>query len=103
MELIDLLWAVTPSVIVGIFMAFWNNGQKKHNEKETEKELDRLKAQELQISLLVATAQLSYANAMAIKRGAPNGEIEEGLEQYQEAMNKFRTFEREQLAKNVAK
>ncbi|MEI3501055.1 MAG: hypothetical protein V8Q39_06095 [Anaerovoracaceae bacterium] len=54
----------------------------------------------LRISLLVATAQLSRAVAMAIKRGSPNGEIEEGLEQYNMAMEEFREFEREQIVKN---
>lgn len=100
---VDFLWAVLPSIVVGVFMALWNQRQKRFVDEGREVELDRLKAQELQISLLVATAQLSYAAAMAIKRGAPNGEVEEGISQYQAAMAKFREFEREQLAKNVAK
>jgi len=97
----QLLGAILPSLIVGIFMAIWNAKQKRYTEFERQKELDRLKAEALEISLLVATAQLSYAVAVAIKRGTPNGEVEEGMEQYQRAMSKFREFEREQLAKNI--
>lgn len=99
----QLFWAVLPSIIVGIFVAVWNAGQKKKSDEEKQKELSRLRAEELEISLLVATAQLSYAVAMAIKRGTPNGEVEEGIEQYQKAMSQFREFEREQLARNVTK
>ena len=49
------------------------------------------------ISLLVATAELSYAITMAIKRGSPNGEVEVAVKRYNKAMEKFREFEREQL------
>lgn len=103
MSLTDFLWTIAPSIVVSVFMFYWNKGQKKRTDSDAERELDRLKAQELQISLLVATAAMGYANSMAIKRGTPNGEVEEGIAQYQAAMAKFREFEREQLAKNVAK
>ena len=33
--------------------------------------------------------------------GLPNGEIDEGISQYQKAMAKFREFEREQVAKGA--
>ena len=96
-----LFEAALPSLVVGVFMAIWNARQKKYTDAERQRELDRLRAEALEISLLVATAQLSYAVAMAIKRGTANGEVEEGIEQYQRAMGKFREFEREQLARNV--
>ena len=97
----QLLGAVLPSLVVGIFMAVWNAKQKRFTDAEKQRELDRLRAEALEISLLVATAQLSYAVAIAIKRGAANGEVEEGIEQYQRAMSKVREFEREQLARNI--
>ena len=98
----QLLWACAPGIIVGIIMALWNKQQKKRDDERRENEKERVKSETLRISLLLSTAQLSYAVAMAIKRGSPNGEIEAGIEQYDKAMKKFREFEREQIAKNSA-
>ena len=67
---------------------------------ETEEEA-RVKSELLRISLVLATAKLSYAVAMAIKRGKPNGEIEDGIAQYNKSLERFREFEREQLVRNV--
>ena len=98
----QLLWACAPGIIVGIIMARWNKQQKGREDERKTAEKERIKSEKLRISLLMATAQLSYAVAMAIKRGAPNGEIEAGIDQYENAMQKFREFEREQIAKNSA-
>lgn len=38
---------------------------------------------------------------MAVKRGHPNGEIEEGIEAYNQSLEQFREFEREQLVRNT--
>lgn len=95
----QLLWAVLPSVIVGIVMALFNRRQKKHTDAAEKKELAKVEYENLQLNLLVATAQLSYATAMAIKRGTPNGEMEVAIKQYEKAMGKFRAFERAQIAK----
>lgn len=99
--LLQLLWAAAPGVITGIFLAFWNRKRKARDAAEEEREAEQMKSELLQVSLLVSTAQLSYAVAMAHKRGYPNGEIEEGISQYNKAMAKFREFEREQVAKGA--
>lgn len=93
------LWAVLPGIVVGIVMAVWNKRQKVRDEKAEEKDRERVKSELLRISLLLASAQLSYAVAMAVKRGRPNGEIEVGVAQYEKSMDEFRKFEREQIAK----
>ena len=98
---VKLVWAVVPGIIVGVIMAIWNSKQKKHDKKTAEMEQAAVRESTLRLSLLVATAQLSYAVAMAYKRGQPNGEMEVGIDQYNRAMTKFREFEREQVAKNV--
>lgn len=96
------LWSIIPGLIVGIVMAQWNKQQKSRDDERRESEKERIKSETLRISLLLSTAQLSYAVAMAIKRGRPNGEIEAGIEQYDKSMKKFREYEREQIAKNSA-
>lgn len=98
MTITALLWAILPSLIVGIIMALWNRRDKKRAQAMQRIEDNRLKSERLRISLLLAAAKLSYATAMAMKRGYANGEVEAGVEQYQKAMRDFKEFERELVA-----
>lgn len=95
----QFLGAILPSVVVGIFMAYWNAQQKKRTDRAAAREQDRLENELMQIDLEVAAAQLAYAVAMAYKRGTPNGEMEVAIQQYEKAMDKFRKYERKQVAK----
>ena len=97
--LVELVKAVLPGLVVGIVMAYWNRKQKAVDTRTEEVEAARVRGEQLKLSLLVATAQLSYATTMAMKRGHTNGEVEPAVAQYEKAMHKFREFEREQLAK----
>lgn len=99
--LIKFLWAVGPSLAVAIVMAFFNSRQKDRENAEAQREAERVKGEALRLDLLLAAAQLSYATTMALKRGSTNGEVEPAVEQYNKAMDKFRKFEREQIAKSV--
>ena len=96
--LITFIQAVAPGLVVGVVMAHWNRKQNNKDTAHAEKEANAKKKDTLEISLLVATAELSYATTMAIKRGSPNGEVETAVERYNDAMKKFRKFEREQLS-----
>ena len=96
---IQLVLAVMPNVVVGVFMAAYNRRQKARDDRDEERETQRVKGEMLRLDLLVATAQMGYATTMAMKRGSTNGEVEQAIAQYEKAMAKFRNFEREQLAK----
>ena len=96
----EIIQAALPSLLVGVVMALFNRGQKKRDAATREREAARLEAENVQVSLLVASAKLSYALAMAVKRGAPNGEVEDGVEQYREAMKAFKRLERKLVAQN---
>lgn len=96
-----LAWSCAPSLIVGIVLAVWGARQKKTEAERKAAEEARVKSELLRISLVLATAKLSYAVAMAMKRGKPNGEIEEGIEVYNKSLERFREFEREQLVRNM--
>ena len=98
-----LLTALLPSLCVSIIMALFNREQRKREDASKERELQRSESETVQVALLVAAAKLSYAVAMAIKRGSPNGEVEEGIEQYKEAMAAFKKFERRLVAKTGIK
>lgn len=95
--LIEIIKAIAPGIIVGIVMAYWNRKQNKKNEAADELEQFAKRKDAVVISLLVATAELSYAVTMAIKRGSSNGEVEVAIERYNKAMRKFRDLERERL------
>lgn len=95
----EIFFAVLPSIIVGVFMAIFN---RKVSKKDTYSDAllgARQESERIQLNLNLATAQLSYAVAMAIKRGKPNGEIEEAIKQYNIALNDFREFERRQVSR----
>lgn len=96
---IEILKAIVPSLMVGIVLGIWNRKQNKRNQAEDAREKNAMQKEVLQLDLLVASSQLSYAVAMAIKRGTPNGEMEDAITQYNKAMGKFRRFEREELAR----
>lgn len=95
----EILLAFIPSLVVGIMLAIFNSRQNKRENKREEAERIRQMSEKVKLDLNLATAKLSYAVAMAIKRGKPNGEVEEGIKAYNEALEKFKTFEREQLSK----
>lgn len=96
----SIISALAPGIIVGIVLAWWNRRDRKRDEARSSAEADRLESEMMRIDLLVAVAQLSYAVAIAQKRGSTNGETEIGIGHYEKAMDKFRKFERKQMAKS---
>ena len=97
---LSIIQSILPGLIVALVMASYNRRQKSNDDAVRSHEEQRIEAENVQVSLLVATAKLSYALAMAAKRGTPNGEVEEGIEQYKEAMKSFKQFERNLVAKS---
>lgn len=95
----EIVQAAMPSLLVSVVMAVYGRKQKKRDAAAREREAARLEAENVQVSLLVASAKLSYALAMAVKRGAPNGEVEDGIAQYREAMKAFKKLERHLVAR----
>lgn len=98
--LIEIIKAILPAVAVGIIMYYFNKKQNKRDAKNDQREAARVKGDRVRLDLLVASADLSYACAMALKRGHANGEVENGVTSYDKAMEAFHNFEREQITKN---
>ena len=96
-NILKIIEAILPSLCVGVVMAFYNRKQNIKHREADEREKNLRRKDKLEIALLVASAELSYAISMAIKRGHPNGEIEKAVEKYDIAMQKFRDFEQDQL------
>lgn len=98
-DIYRLLWAVAPGIITSIVMAFFSRRMSRINKRREDDEKDKRKEAKLNLDLTFASAQLAYASAMALKRGRPNGEVEEGIKAYNKAMETYRNFEREQMSK----
>ncbi len=93
--LTDIILALLPSLCVSMIMALYNHRQSKAAQA---REALRAESEAVQVSLLVSTAKLSYALAMARVNGGINGEVEDGINQYREAMKAFKKFERKLVA-----
>ena len=74
----SLIYAIAPSLLVGVIMALFNRRQRHRDAQMDARSEARKRETLLALDLQMATAKLSFATAMAIKRGNPNGEIEEG-------------------------
>ncbi|MBS6475187.1 MAG: hypothetical protein KH354_04300 [Clostridiales bacterium] len=98
-DILSYLIGLIPAIISGIAIFYIQRVQKKRDTMDDERTKTREKESYVTLELELATAKLAYASAMAIKRGKPNGEIEEGIAQYEKALNAFERFEREQLSK----
>ncbi len=90
--------SIVPSLLVGMVLFYWEQRTKKQDRQKSTLEDLAVESDMLRLDLEVATAELSYATAMAVKRGTPNGEMEPAIEHYEHAIEKFRKFERKHLA-----
>lgn len=94
--------------IVQIFVTVYitnrlNKKLSERDEKQAKIEEARLEYELTVLDVVNASAKLSYALAMAIKRGSPNGEVEAGIEAYNNAMQKEEKFLKEQALYRIAK
>ena len=93
-----ILKLIVEVFVIGGIVSFFERKREKRDKQVEEGEQRRRLGERIQITLILAVAKLSYAVAMAYKRGQPNGEMEEAIEQYKESMNAFKRFERELVA-----
>ena len=93
-------WAALPSLVTGLVLAAFSRRQKKRDDAADRREEEHQRGEIVKLDLLVATAELTRATAVAVKYGHANGEMSEGLRRYNEAIEKFREYERERLVEN---
>lgn len=97
-----LIWAVLPSLLCGVIMAYFNRRQTRR-EREADKRAEARKEESLlALDMQMANAKLAYATAMALKRGHANGEVEEGIKAYNDARHKYLEFINRQAAEHLA-
>ena len=100
-EVVAFILGLLPSVITGIIGLYIQRRQKKRDKAVEKQEEARERESLLNLDLTMAGAKLSYACAMAMKRGEPNGEVEEGVEAYETAKTAYYRFLNEQAAEHL--
>lgn len=87
-----LFWAVLPAVIVAIVLYFFNKSMKNRDDLIDHRAELRKTESLLALKMQFANGKLTYAVAMAMKRGKPNGEVEEGIKAYEAAKAEYNKF-----------
>ena len=97
----NILIPILQTIFISVLVFYIERGQNK-KDKEEEKRLEDTRAESLlQLELIMASAKLSYACAVALKRGKANGEVEDGILAYELAKEKYYHFLNEQAVKQL--
>lgn len=96
-----MMIASLPSLLVGLFLALFNRAQTRRDKAGDVRTQARREESLLALELQMATAQLSYATAMALKRGHANGEVEAGVAAYEQAKTRYVAFLNRQAAEHL--
>ena len=102
-EVTAFLLGLLPSVITGAVAFYIQRAQKRRDTRLEERANNRKQESLLNLEVTMAAAKLSYACAMALKRGAPNGEVEEAVEDYEKAKAAYYHFLNEPAAEHIVK
>lgn len=94
--------AILPSIIVGVFMFCFEQKQKQRDTDAKEHSSARKQETLLALEMQMSTAKLSYATAIALKRGYANGEVEEGIKAYELSKKKYVDFLNEQATEYLS-
>lgn len=92
MNWIAIASAILPSLIVAVVGYRINKKTDRRYEEAQKQHKERVKAEKLSMEMQLATADLAYASAMALKRGKANGEVEKGVASYEKAKADYFEF-----------
>lgn len=100
MDGVTIFSCIMSALGVGAIISGTINRRMTKAEKEQE-EKEKAKSKEIVLLLtgIKATGALSYATAVALKRGHANGEVEKGVKAYEEWEQELDSFLIEQSAK----
>ena len=91
-----------PTIITGVLVFIIQQKIKKQDSYLDKQDEIRKKESALQLKMIMAGNMLSYAVAMAVKRGEPNGEVEEAVKAYNEAKDDYYMFLNEVVSKRLS-
>ena len=93
--------SILSPVLVGIFLFFFQRSQTEKDKAVADDHKARCKESLLSLEMITAAADLSYATAIAVKRGYANGEVEIGIASYEKAKENYRLFMTEQAVNST--
>lgn len=103
MDWSSVIFGTIQTIAIGLLMFYWQRKQAKADHAAENRAAIRKQESLLSLEMTMANGKLSYAVAMAVKRGAPNGEIEEGEIAYEAARKRYLAFINEQAADNITR
>lgn len=80
------------TIVISLMLFYWQRNQKKRDIKAEEMQKKRTEESLLQLEMSSANGELSFAVAVAIKRGHANGEVESAVDAYKQAKSKYYHF-----------
>ena len=93
--------SAAASVLTGLLLFYFQRQQRRRDERAARQAERRKRESLLSLEMMSANNQLSYALAMAVRRGRPNGEVETALEAYNEAKAAYDHFKAELAAEQM--
>ena len=101
--LVVFLMGCTQTLITSL-LVYYIKKQMDLRDEKAERELElRKKESRLSLQMMVTGNKLAKATAMALKRGTPNGEVEEVLESYEKAEKDYFDFINNSFVENITK
>lgn len=100
-EVVVYLLGLLPTLITGVVLYMVQRKIRIRDEAAEERAATRKRESLLQLKMLMASNKLSFAVAMAVKRGKPNGEVEDAIDIYNEAKDEYYAFLNEQAAEHL--
>lgn len=92
---------LVPSVVTAMLVFYMQRRQNRRDSEADARTAARKREYLLSLDMSVATAKMAYANAMAIKRGSTNGEMEDALAAYAKAKKAWVSFMNEQAQEHI--
>lgn len=99
--MLTTILGIASPILVGIFLYYFQRKQDRRDKDNAECVEARRKESLLSLDMTMAAADLSYATAIALKRGHANGEVEDGVKTYEKAKESYRKFMDEQATKSL--
>ena len=97
----DYVITIAQTVFISMLVYYLQRKQKDSDAKAEERAKAIKEETILQLEMSMANNKLSYAVAMAMKRGKANGEVEEAIEAYEKAKANFYKFMNEQAIEHL--
>lgn len=89
MEVAALVIGAILDFGIGIMLFYTQRRQRKADEEAEKRRQANADVALLQMELIDAGNSLSFATAMAVKRGRPNGEMEEAIKTYKDVKRRY--------------